>query len=760
LSTDVTIWGDPEASIHDSLRGDHIFNPSGGCLNDIQYQIPATDEVEPSGPTGELCPATLSRRPFLSNPTQCTTPVAIGLSIDSWEDPGNFLTYLGETQTLEACDQLEFEPTIGAKPTTDLGDSPSGLEVDLHIPQNADPDGLATAHLRDTRLTLPEGLVVNPSSANGLAACSPAEIGLTTPVGDARAHFSAAPAACPDASKLGTVEVDTPLIGHLLPGVVYLAAQGQNPFGSLLAIYITVEDPETGIIVKIPARLEADPASGRLLTVATESPQLPFEDLHLSLFKGTGAPLRTPVGCGTFSTTTDLTPWSSPQGADAFPADSFSIDHGAGGGPCVSSEAQAPAALSFRAGTVDPIAGAYSPFVLHLARADGTQQLTAIDTTLPPGLTGRLAGTTTCTEAALTAAASRSGREELAAPSCPASSRLGGIEVATGAGPTPYHADGNVYLAGPYRGAPISLAIITPALAGPFDLGNVIVRTALHVDPLTARIHAVSDPLPHILRGIPLDIRSIALSLDRPSFTRNPTSCDPMAIGGSAATLPGQSLTLASRFQVGDCAKLAFRPKLNLRLKGPVTRTANPRLIATLRAKPGEANISRAQVKLPRSALLDNSHIRGVCTRVQYAAGGGGGEGCPQNSVYGFAKATTPLLDKPLSGPVYLRSSSHTLPDLVASLDGQIHVDLVGKTDSVKGALRNTFEGVPDAPVSRFHLELFGGKRGLIEIGSGFCAHPRASVHLDAHSGKIDDTEPVVASTCSKSAPHHGRRSR
>jgi hypothetical protein len=297
----------------------------------------------------------------------------------------------------------------------------------------------------------------------------------------------------------------------------------------------------------------------------------------------------------------------------------------------------------------------------------------------------------------------------------------------------------------------LSLAIITPAIAGPFDLGTVVVRTALYVNPVTAQGRAVSDPFPTILHGIPLDLRSVAIELDRPSFTLNPTSCDPMAITGAATSALGSTAALSTPFQVGGCRSLAFKPKLAIKLKGGTRRTKNPALRATLTMPPAGANVARASVALPHNEFLDQAHIRTVCTRVQFAAGAGNGAGCPPGSVYGKARAFTPLLDAPLEGPVYLRSSNHQLPDLVAALHGQIEVELVGKIDSHKGGIRTTFEGVPDAPVSKFVLQMQGGSKGLLENSTNLCRSvSRATALFDGQNGKVWDFNPVVRNSCRK----------
>jgi hypothetical protein len=729
-SVSETIWGVPGDPDHDNERGDLAINQN----------IPAAFE----GPV----------LPFLTLPTSCTGPLKTTVRIESVQEPGviqsKTVESLGEGGTpegLNSCERPPFKPTIAVQPETSVSDSPTGLHVNLHIPQSEDPEGIATAHLKDTVVTLPEGMVVNPSSADGLGACSSAQIDLKGP----------GPANCPDNSKIGTAEVHTPLLENPVKGAVYLAKQGDNPFGSLLAIYIALHDPERGIVVKLAGEVKPDPVTGQLETTFLDNPQLPFEDFDLDFFGGPRAALTTPPTCGKYTTTTQLTPWTSPEGQDAFPSDSFQITSSPNGG-CASTEAQMPNDPDLEAGTTMPLAGSYSPFVLNLSRENGSQRLGAIETTLPPGLTGKLAGLAQCSEAQLTVAASRSnpgqGALEQQSPSCPASSEVGQITAGAGSG-SPLHVQGKAYLAGPYKGAPISLAFITPAVAGPFDLGTVVVRAAAYVDPVTAQIKVKSDPLPQILQGIPLDIRSVAVNVNKDQFTLNPTNCSEMQIQAQAISTLNGNASLSERFQVGGCRGLGFKPRFNLRLKGGTKRGDNPKLIATVKAREGEANIARASVKLPRSAFLDQAHIRTVCTRVQFAA-----DACPKGSIYGKASAKTPLLDEPLSGNVYLRSSSNKLPDLVVDLRGPaslpIRVELAGRTDSVKGALRNTFDLVPDAPVSKFRLELFGGKRGLVVNSRDLCAQPqRATVKLRAHSGAAHEARPVIGSDCGR-----GRRGR
>jgi hypothetical protein len=400
---------------------------------------------------------------------------------------------------------------------------------------------------------------------------------------------------------------------------------------------------------------------------------------------------------------------------------------------------------------------------LDLSRADGSQEIGGLEVSLPPGLTGKLAGVPFCSEAEIAQAKARSnpneGIVEKQSPSCPASSEVGQVIVSAGAGITPLQVEGKAYLAGPYKGAPVSVVIVTPAIAGPFDLGAVVVRTALQVDPKTAQIKAVSDPLPTILEGIPLDLRSAYVRMGRPQFTLNPTNCDPMSVEGVARSVFGQDAALTSPFQVGGCSSLPFKPKLSLRLHGGTKRGAHPRLKAVLTAKPGEANLASASVALPRSEFLDQSHIRTVCTRVQFAA-----EQCPAASIYGFVKATTPLLDEPLEGPVYLRSSDNELPDTVGVLKGPaskpIEIEAIARIDSIKGGIRANFDTIPDAPITKVIVTMQGGRKGLLINSRSLCLKPsRATVKMDGQNGKAHDFRPVVKNDCRKKVRKNKKRS-
>jgi len=751
----VRLWGVPASPLHDASRSCPIL--------DGKHRLE----------TG--CSSTLPERPFLRNPTSCEGPLEARVKMDAYQGPLEWSEGSTTLPAMTGCGAIGFdrpglEPTIAVTPTSRVNDSPTGLHVDLHVPQNEEPEGLATPDLKDAVVKLPAGFTVNPSSANGLTGCTRTQFGLETAVGVTPIETTPGPAECPESSKIGTVEVDTPLLDHPLPGAVYVAQPYQNPFDSLLAIYIGVYDPVSGVVIKLAGDIEIG-AEGQLTTRFDENPRLPFEDFKLDFFGGELAALKTPAACGTGETEATLTSWAAPAaGSSVASTDPSRVDQSVTGGSCPTSAGAEPTSVSFEAGSESPLAGAFSPFVVHLSRPDGSQQFSSLTVTPPPGLLGSLAGIPYCSDAALASAAAESGTEERQSPSCPEASKVGSVVVGAGAGPRPYYTSGTAYLAGPYKGAPLSLAIVTPAVAGPYDLGDVVVRAALVVNKKTTQITVESDPIPTELKGIPLDVRSITVKMDRQGFTVNPTSCEVSAVGGSLTTVQGQTVPLSNRFQVGGCRSLPFKPRLAIRVFGKTNRNAKPRLRAVLQTKSGEANIRRAQVNLPHSLFLEQSHIRTNCTRVQWAEGNGNGSACPKGSIYGHARAFSPLLDEPLEGPVYLRSSSHKLPDLVAALDGQIDVELDAKIDSGKNdGLRTTFEFVPDAPVSKFILEMKGGGRGLLVNSEPLCtkkAKRAAIARFVGQNGKVESFKPRVAASCGsakgktkqkRSSSHHRR---
>jgi hypothetical protein len=751
-SAQVTIWGVPADHAHDPYRG--------SCL-DLNFR------GEPASQGN--CPVSAEQEDlaFLTMPRACGGPLATDFLTDSWADPGTFVGTESLTHDagsppnpagIGGCSELEpFDPQVSLVPGGGQADSPSGADFDLRVEDegllSGAPGARSRSDIEKTVVTFPEGVTVNPALAGGLEACSLAQVAQETAASD----FGSG---CPASSKIGSVKVETPLLNEPLTGSVFVAKQQDNPFGSLLAIYVVIKSKPLGISVVLPGKVEPDEKTGQLVTTFDNLPQIPFGHFELHLREGARAPLIMPSACGTYETKVELTPWADP-GNPIVETSPFQVGSGPGGSPC---SGGAPFAPKLHAGTADPLAGAFSPFALRLSRDDGMGRLAGVEVSLPQGLVGKLAGVPYCGDATLAGIAAMSepgqGAAELANPSCPAASQIGRVAATAGAGPDPIYIDtGRAYLAGPYKGAPLSIAIVTPAVTGPFDLGNVVVRSALYVDPTTASIRVVSDPLPTILHGIPLDLREVQVSIDRPQFTLNPTSCDESSFTGTALSAEGAAAPIRDRFQVGSCGALGFKPKLSLRLAGQTKLTGHPALHAVLTQPGGEANIRRAAVILPRTEFIEQSHIGNPCTRPQFAAGT-----CPKKSLLGHAKAITPLLDQPLEGPVYFRSNGgeYELPDVVADLNGQIHVVLVGHVDSVhrKGSevsrLRTTFSTVPDAPVSRFEMNLFGGRRGLLVNSADLCAHPqKATVFLTGQNGTARELKPALRTSCPKKKRGH-----
>jgi hypothetical protein len=639
-----------------------------------------------------------------------------------------------------------------------------------------DGEAIAEGQPKKVEVTLPEGLTVNPSSGEGLIGCSPTDYAR-------EAASSQSGAGCPDASRIGDVSVATPLLNEEAKGALYVASPYDNPFDSLLAVYMVARIPERGILIKQAGVVEPDPKTGQLTTTFDDLPQVPFSSFKLHFREGGRAPLVTPPSCDgdpaqpgnqPFTISTRFTPWSASDPDSPTPSQivtrtsDFTVERGVDGGACPSGGLP-PFHPNLTAGTTNNAAGSFSPFNVHLTRTDGEQEFTNFSIKLPPGVAGKLAGIPFCSEAQIARAISRTGphggQEEIDDPSCPAASQVGRTLAGAGVGQVLSYAPGKIYLAGPYHGAPISFVSVTSGVVGPFDIGTVVVRLALKVNPETGEVFldsVGSDPIPHIVKGIVLHLRDIRAYTDRPQFTFNPTSCEPTS---TSATVLGSGLDFVSpaddnpfvstsRFQAADCAALPFAPKLSFRLKGSHKRAQNPSLRAHVAMNGfGEAAIRFAQVTLPRSEFLDNAHIGTVCTRVQFREGAVPGEKCPAASVYGHVSAITPILEGPLEGPIFLRSSEHKLPDLVAALHHQeIDISLVGRVDSVKGGgIRNTFEFVPDAPVTSADFTFFGGKKGLLENSRNLCASTnKVKVLLKAHSGKESRYKTPLKAQCGK----------
>jgi hypothetical protein len=734
FNSTTTLWGNPQDPDNDPERG--------LCLE-----------------SEAACPADIPAKPFLTMPRSCEGPLETVFEATSWwtgdplsPSPGTEVSESALSPGTEGCAALDFAPALSLAATSQRAESPSGLDLEIDVKDEgiADPDGVAAADVASAVLRLPEGMTLNPSAAEGLATCSLAQLG-------AESASSAPGEGCPQASKLGTLEVETPILeDQLLRGSLYVGAQDdpaqpgpENPFGSLLALYMVIEDPGLGLVFRIAGKVEPDRETGQLTTTFADLPPYPVSRFRARLREGGRSPLITPPTCGTHTAVAELAPSSDPTNPLRRTA-TFQIASGPEGGPCPTPGAR-PFDPGFIAGTANNSAAAFSPFHMRLTRRDGDQDLTRFDATLPPGVLAKLAGVGRCPNSAIALAKSRPGKAELSQPSCPLDSQIGTAIGGAGAGSQLTYARGKLYLAGPVAGAPLSVVGVVPAVAGPFDVGTVVVRQALRVDPVTgvATVDgAASDPIPHILEGIPLKVRDVRVDVDRPDFTLNPTSCDPYAtvaeIWGGGVDLfsvaDDRPVSRQSRFQAANCSRLGFKPRLKLRLKGGTKRGAHPALTAVYRPRKGDANVESIQTRLPRSAFLEQAHIRTICTRVQFAS-----DACPPGSVYGHVVATTPLLEEPLKGPVYLRSSNNDLPDMVLDLHGLVDVEVSARIDSVRGGIRATFPKAPDAPLTQVVLRMQGAKKGLIVNSTNLCAkRNRATMVLGAQNGKRRAIRPVV----------------
>lgn len=710
---ELTLWGAPWHVTHNSERGD--------CLN----------ENDPSLSLGKCSVGSPDSNPpiaYLTLPTTCAAPLPWRATATSWQQPGQatsgFLQSFnqGSPLTLGECAGIPFEPLPSAVLTDPRASSPSGLNFDIDVDSLGvlKPKRLAPSPVKTAVVELPQGVSINPSVGAGLGVCKPAQYAAET--------FSSPPGAgCPNASKIGDFQVLSPLFNEPITGALFLAAPFDNPFDSLLGLYMVAKAPDRGILVKVAGRLTPNHDTGQLTATFENLPQIPYSHLEVHFREGQRSPLATPSMCGAYSIDIGLSPWLNPAKVVRRQSP-LTVDKGVGGGPC-------PEGLpgfnpQSHAGSVNSNAGSYSPFYLRLTRQVTEQEITSYSTVLPPGMTGNLAGLPYCPDANIEAARLRGGFEEAEYPSCPAATQIGHTVAGYGVGSVLSFAPGGLYLAGPFHGAPFSIVAIDSATVGPFDLGVVVIRSAIKVDPHTAQVSidaAGSDPIPHIIDGIPIHLRDVRVYISRPNFTLNPTNCDVFSVAsrltGSGATFaPGDDTTAIapSPYQVSNCGALGFKPKLSLRLIGGTRRGDYPTLRAEVRPRPGDANIAGASVTLPPSEFLAQNHIKTICTRGQFAR-----EACPADSVYGTARAFTPLLGQPMEGKVYLRASDNELPDLVAALRGGGHdlaIDVVGRIDSINGGLRGTFDTVPDAPVSKFVMKLFGGKRGLLVNSENVCA--------------------------------------
>jgi hypothetical protein len=647
-------------------------------------------------------PGSSPRRALWTNPTECSpTSLSSSLAVDGWQAPGVFNTVAYDLGLITGCDRLTFAPTIDVRPDNRTAGAPTGLAVEVSVPQNPDPDGLATPDVKDISVKLPAGMALSPAAADALGACSDAQIGLKV----------LGPATCPNSSKIGTVEVTTPLLDDPLEGELFLGTQkSQDPqSGEMYRMFLQVEG--SGVRVKLPGSVKADPVTGQLTTTFASNPQLPFDTVKLQIKGGPRAPLVNPTTCGTKKADAHITSWAG-QAVDT--SSTFLIDQ---------SCPTAQFAPTFEAGTVNPQAGAFSPFSLTIRRTDADQDISSVAVSLPSGLLGALGSVPLC------------GELQAAAGTCAAGSQIGTTTVSAGAGTNPFTLGGKVYLAGPYKGAPFSLSIVVPAKAGPFDLGTVVVRSPVTVDAAAAQASASSDPLPTILGGVPLHIRRITVTLDRPGFMFNATSCARRTVGGSMVSVTGATSDTTYPYQAGGCGSLGLNPKLALSFtgKGATKDGTHPAVVADLSQSPGGANLKKVKVTLPLSVALDPDNAQALCTPEQFAA-----RACPDASIIGHATAVTPALHEPIAGPVYFVENTRlspsgrvikTLPKLWLKLSGEgVPLDLISTSEvDAEQRLVATFDSVPDAPVTSFHLAIEGGQHGILVANTDVCLAPKTT---------------------------------
>jgi uncharacterized repeat protein (TIGR01451 family) len=704
-----TFWGVPSDPSHDGERA---------CAGSA-----------PPGVGGPSCVTHARRVAFLRNPTMCSdVGLPTTMRIDSWINPRVFQSFTfrshlppafpeppsdqGPEQGPTGCDRVPFSPTVGGQPGQASPDAPSQFAFDLTLPQTDDPDIVGESDVRTAVVTLPAGVRVNSAAASGLQACSSAQIHL---------HDDNDPV-CPDAAKVGSLTVTTPLLRDPIQGAIYLAAPHDNPFGTLLSIYLVAHG--SGVTIKLAGRVDANPITGQLTATFDDNPQTPFTNLHLAFDGGPRAQLVTPRACGAYTTRAVLTGWNG-RVVESDPT--FTISGDGQGGACPGPKF----APVMRASTLSFGAGTFSPLRLRFTRDDRDQELAGLTVNLPSGLTGKIASVDLC------------GSAQAAAGTCGESSKVGDVTVGAGAGTNPFYiTNGRAYLTGPYKGAPYGMSIVVPAKAGPFDLGNVVVRSALFVDKHTADVRVVSDPLPTILQGIPLQVRDVRVDVNKPGFILNPTSCSEKKITGVLTSTEGLRANVSDRYQAADCASLGFKPRMVMRVGGRGhTRRGQTSPFTTTLTMPSrnQANLRAVRVTLPTTINARLNTINDACTRAEFEADI---TKCA-HALAGSAVASTPLLRDPLRGNVYFVKNGNPIPDLFVALRGQVSFDLIGRI-TIPGSkhLATTFATAPDVPIRSFTLRLLGGRTtASIGAATNLCStkarRATAAVDYMAQNGRV-----------------------
>jgi hypothetical protein len=702
--------------------------------------------------------------PFLTLPTSCEKPLEFGAEIlGTWQNESvrapraTSLTHnLEDTPTaFTGCRNLQhFEPTVSIAPDTSFSDTPAGLTATVKVPQGLNPEGLATSGLKETRVTLPEGVAVNPGQATGLAACQPSEENIGGP--GAESEDMDGPSSCPSASKVGTDEIATPLLANRLKGNVYIL-QSDPPELQLL-----VAASGEGVNLKLIGTVHLNEQTGQLVTTFKGTPQdpgtpdAPLTEFVLSFSGGAQAALVTPDMCGVYHSSADFSPWAGPFVEDALDTSNFQITSGPGGSGVANCTAPLPFTPTMTAGATTDQAGGYTDFTTLLTRSDGQQHIEKLQFKTPEGLLGMIAKVPLCQE------------PQAAAGTCSSASQIGHTVAEVGPGPYPFVLPQNgappapIYLTGPYEGAPFGLSIAVPIVAGPFNLGTEVVRAKIEVDPHTSQLTISTTAFPKTVKGIPTDIREIDAVIDRPEFMFNPTDCNPMSFSGTAYSFEGATAPLSSHFQMGSCRSLTFKPDFKVSTSGKTSRSNGASLTAKIIYPVGslganqassQSNINSVKVDLPKQLPSRLTTLQKACPAATFQSNPAS---CPSASVVGRAKAVTPVLPVPLEGPAYFVShAGEEFPSLIVVLQGYgVTVELVGSTfiNSKTNITSSTFKQVPDVPIQSFELSLPQGKYSALAANGNLCKSKlKMPTAFIAQNGvTLKQSTPVTVTGCSK----------
>jgi hypothetical protein len=731
-SAKLSLWGMPGLTTHNTQRfpKGSPGKPAGcpglensGCVTSTKVSIPV--------------------QPLINYPTTCAgSSLITELDVQSYQEPTELSHAESEYPPVTGCEKETFKPALTASLTTNESDAPSGLNLGFKVPQTFGFTP-SPSQAKSVTVTLPPGLTINPDAADGQTSCS-----------DAQANFNSEAAGnCPDNAKIGTIALGTEALDGPLVGSIYI---GEPVPGDQYRLFMILSG--FGMNAKLIGSVKPNPETGQLTAFFEDLPQVPFDDFDIHLFASDRGLMATPIACTLYPVSASFVPWNEKL-ANQSSERQLSISSGPYGTRCAEQIRKFKPRLV--AGTSNPVAGAFSNFHLKLDRDDGDQFLGDVNFTMPPGFTGDLTGISYCPEVSIVAAAAKLGRDERLVPSCPVSSQVGTSNVAAGPGSHPFHAVGKMYLAGPLKGAPLSIVAITPALAGPYDYGVVVVRVALHVDPQTAQVSAVSDTVPSIIGGIPIRMRSIQVNIDKPNFTINPTNCSPFSVDSQGIGDQGTITDFSSYFHAVNCASLGFKPQMTLRQLGgrkATRRTKNPELQFDLRTRTGDANVKSLSVTLSSAFAIDQRHLGNICSEKELTE-----KQCIGRTPIGKATTTTPLLDQPLSGPVYAVSGSGGLPKLAIILNGQVDLQPRAETKTIVkngvGQLRTTVPVVPDAPIGHFRLTVFGGTTGYLVNTRSICRqNPVTKVAYIGQNGKTHAENVKLKAACGKKSKKAGHK--